>query len=118
MNKYYNKKCEYNGIIFDSQKELKRYNDLILLEKNKKINNLFMHPKYILQEPFVDREGQRQRAIYYIADFQYEENGKIIVEDVKALNKKNGKPILTEVYKIKKKLFLNKYKDIQFREYY
>ena len=33
MNKYHNVKTEYNGITFDSKKELTRYCELKLLEK-------------------------------------------------------------------------------------
>lgn len=51
---------------------------------------------------------ETERKIYYVADFCYIQKGKIIVEDVK------GKK--TDVYKLKRKLFLYKYSNIEFRE--
>ena len=39
-NKYHNKKVIYNGIKFDSKKEMQRYKDLELLESTDYICNL------------------------------------------------------------------------------
>jgi dsDNA-binding SOS-regulon protein len=39
-NKYLNKKTEIDGITFASKKEAKRYSELKLLEKAKKIEDL------------------------------------------------------------------------------
>jgi hypothetical protein len=39
-----------------------------------------------------------ERAVYYVADFVYTENGKLVVEDCKGCR--------TEVYKLKKKMTL------------
>lgn len=118
MNKYLNNKYNYNGYIFDSKKEMIRYQELLLLQKLGILKNLIVHPKFVLLEGFVDIDGNRQRPINYIADFQYVESEKIIVEDVKAKDMKTGKLKLTIEYKIKKKLFLNRYKMIHFREYF
>jgi hypothetical protein len=120
MNKYNvgaKEKRTYNGIVFDSIKEMNRYKDLLLLQSANKITGLERQPKFVLQEPFVYGQG-KQRAIIYIADFKYHDKikGMEIVEDVKAVNKK-GKIITTEVYRIKKKLLLKKYWNINFIEY-
>ncbi|RPH39039.1 MAG: DUF1064 domain-containing protein, partial [Burkholderiales bacterium] len=44
-NKYNATKTEQDSITFDSQKELKRYNELKLLEKSGQIQELQVHPK-------------------------------------------------------------------------
>ena len=100
MNKYHAKKTSVNGITFASRGEAKRYSYLLLLEKAKKISNLELQPKFLLQDKFI-HNGEKIRVINYIADFQYNENGKAIVEDFKGVE--------TEVFKIKRKLFLKKY---------
>lgn len=96
-NKYHNKKVMVDDIKFDSKKEARRYNELKLLEKAGIIKNLQRQVKYELQPSF-KYNGKTIRAINYIADFVYEKNGELIVEDVKGIK--------TDVYKLKKKLFL------------
>ena len=98
--KYHNKKTEIDGILFDSQKEANRYSELKLLEKTEEIWLLRTQPKFELQPSFVDSSGHKQRAITYSADFYYQDKKtkRFIVEDCKGMK--------TEVYKLKKKLFL------------
>ena len=109
----YQKKHKYNaksvvidGIRFPSEKEGKRYLELKELERAGKISNLTLQPKFLLQESF--KRKKNHRAIFYIADFEYIENGKRVVEDVKGMK--------TQVYNLKKKLFLKKYPQVVFRE--
>ena len=106
MNKYRNKKIQIDMYVFDSIAESKRYKELALLQKAKKIENLQLQPKFLLQESF-KKNGKTYRKIEYIADFMYEENGQVIVEDVK------GKE--TEVFKLKRKLFEKKYPELELR---
>lgn len=40
MTKYHNRKVRRDGLTFDSQKEHRRYNELLLLEQAGKIKNL------------------------------------------------------------------------------
>ena len=110
MNKYHNKKTIIDGIRFDSKKESERYAELKLLERAKKIKKLVLQPEFILQCGFKDGMGDKHRPITYRADFQYidTENGFTVVEDVKGMR--------TEVYKIKKKMFLYGYQDLVFSE--
>lgn len=75
--------------------------------RKKEITELQLQPKFLLQDSFKYKD-KVERKIYYIADFSYKKDGKLIVEDVK------GKK--TDVYKLKRKLFLYKYTDINFRE--
>ncbi len=107
MSKYGNKTIEFEGIRFDSLAELRRYQDLRLMENNGDISNLVVHPRFILQEPFTYNHV-RERAIAYEADFCYSEAGKTIVEDVKGFK--------TKEYLLKRKLFLFKYPDVNFVE--
>ena len=102
-NKYRNVKTTIDGIKFDSKAEARRYTELKLLEKAGEITDLKLQPRFILQHSF-KHKGKTIRAITYMADFQYSENGKEIVEDVKGVE--------TAVFKIKKKMFLNIYDGI------
>lgn len=111
-SKYRSNKTVYKNITFDSKKEAQRYGELILLEKANMIKNIVIQPKFILQEKF-RKNGKMIRAITYSADFSYIdlETNKLVVEDVKsAYTKKNP------VYRIKKKMFEYKFKDLEIRE--
>ena len=92
--------------VFDSIAESRRYKELTLLQRAGKIAELQLQPKFLLQESF-RKNGKTYRKIEYIADFMYEENNKIIVEDVK------GKE--TEVFKLKRKLFEKKYPALELK---
>lgn len=107
MSKYNNKKTVVDNIKFDSKAEANRYIELKLLEKSGKISDLELQPKFELQEKYINNKGEKIRAIIYKADFCYLEGNKIIVEDVKGVE--------TKEFKIKRKLFENKYRDIDFR---
>ena len=97
MNKFHNTKTTVDGITFDSIKESRRYAELKLLEKGRKIKNLQRQVKYVLIPAEKNEEGKTvERELSYIADFVYEEDGKRIVEDVKGYR--------TQVYKIKRRL--------------
>ena len=97
MSKYNAIKTTIDGITFDSRKEASRYTELKLLSKAGEIRELR------LQVPFelIPKRG-KLRAIRYIADFAYADNhGNDIVEDVKGMK--------TQVYKLKKRMMLEKY---------
>lgn len=102
-NKYHNKKIIYNGIKFDSKKEMERYKNLKILERTNYICNLELQKKFLLQEGYTNAKGKKIRPIYYIADFYYYDyiDNKWVVEDTKGVR--------TDVYKLKKKLFEYKY---------
>lgn len=82
--KYGNRKVTVNGIRFDSQKEARRWQELLLLERADKISDLRRQVRYELI-PVQRINGKCvERAVYYIADFVYrDENGHLVVEDVK-----------------------------------
>lgn len=111
MAKYKNRKVTVDGIVFDSAKEARRYQELLFLERSGEISNLQMQVKYILipaqREP--DTVGARgrmkkgaliEKECAYIADFVYFDNRReeTVVEDVKGYH--------TRDYLIKRKLML------------
>lgn len=107
--KYGNKRVMLDGLWFDSMKEAKRYAELSLLQKAGKITDLQTQVKYELI-PAQKRNGKViERAVRYIADFVYTENGETVVEDVKSPATK------TPVYTLKRKLMLWEY-GIKIRE--
>lgn len=101
-SKYNAIKTLVDGIKFDSRKEAKRYQELKLLERAGAIKELELQPRFLLQDKFT-LDGVTHRKIEYVADFKFWDSGRRswIVEDVKGIK--------TEVYKLKKKLFLKKY---------
>ena len=100
MGKYHNKKVTVNGLDFDSLKEAMHYTELVLRQKRGEIKNLQTQVKFEL----IPKLG-KERACSYIADFVYEDkDGHKIVEDVKG-----SKRMITDVFKIKKKLMKKVY---------
>lgn len=100
MNKYFNKKVVIDGIKFDSKKEANYYTKLKLMKQAGLIWDLELQKKYILQKGF-EFNGKKIREISYIADFVYEDKNGIHVVDTKGFK--------TDVYKLKKKMFIKKY---------
>jgi hypothetical protein len=90
-SKYGNRKKVVNGIEFDSAKEAARYMELQLMRKAGLITHLRVHPVYDIVVCGV-------KVCSYKPDFDYHENGAIVVEDVKVA------PTKTPVYQLKKKL--------------
>lgn len=103
MNKYHARKTTVDGITFDSEKEARRFGELKLLLRAGEIKNLKLQQDFTLQEAYTAPDGERVRAIRYVADFTYEENGELVVEDVKS------KATKTRVYEMKRKLLREKY---------
>lgn len=108
-NKYRAKKCTVDGITFDSKKEAERYKELKLFEKIGDISDLELQPAFELQPKFRAASGKMYQRIVYKADFSYIDNatGCRIYEDVK------GMP--TKIFKLKYKMLLYKYPDIDLR---
>lgn len=94
MSKYKNIKTRTSdGILHDSIKEANRWCELNLLLKAGHITDLQRQVRF---ELLPKQDGER--AVYYIADFVYNENGKKVVEDVKGVR--------TKEYRLKKKMML------------
>lgn len=111
--KYHNQPDNRGKIKFDSKKEARRYDELMLLLQAGEIRKLRLQAQYTLQEGYTTPEGERVRAIRYVADFAYERatapdvTGAVhwlpVVEDVKSRATK------TETYKIKAKLLKERF---------
>lgn len=91
-NKYFAKRTEVDGILFDSKKEAERYRQLKILERCGHIRNLNIKPRF----PIVINESL---ICEYEADYSYFDmrKGETVTEDCKGCK--------TPVYKLKKKLF-------------
>jgi hypothetical protein len=111
VNKYHNKPMQVGRIRFDSRAEARRYQELELLEKAGAIRDLRPHPTYVLQEGF-KCNGAKIKPIIYIGDAEYfdTETNNRVCEDTKG-----GRATQTAVFKLKRKMFLFKYPDIELR---
>lgn len=106
--KYNNTKKEYDGIMFDSKKEMYMYIALKKWEEEGRITNLELQKTYELQPRFSIRKGKElriNRPITYTPDFVFFDKieGRVRVLDAKGMK--------TETYKLKKKLFEYKFRD-------
>ena len=97
----------YNDMTFRDEKELARYMELEKLSKQGLISDLYRNVKF---EICPERYGNK-KSYYYIADFSYNEGGKRIAEDAR-----NAEERRTELYELKKALFLANYPEFIFRE--
>lgn len=112
INKYHAKKVTVNGITFDSQREARRYKELLLLERAGKISGLQRQVPFLLipaQRGEVWSEKKHkfvshvvERSCSYMADFVYlDDKGSRVVEDTKGMR--------TPEYIIKRKLMLERH---------
>lgn len=117
QNKYNNRKVEFDGITFDSAREAQRYQELKWMQQAGVISELKLQVPYeLIPAAFEEsteyysrgpKKGQPkpgrciEKACTYLADFQYYENGKLVVEDAKGMHTKD--------YVIKRKLMLFRY---------
>jgi len=82
---------EIDGIKFASRAEARRYGELKLMLDAGLIQDLECHPKFEIAV-------NGMHVCYYVADFQYVDNGETVVEDVKSA------ATITRMYRLKKKL--------------
>ena len=125
-NKLNNTCVTVDGIPFQSLREADRYMELKLLLRAGRISNLEMQKKYELipaQYETVetgeyykigDKKGQPktkkvcvEQACSYYADFVYEEDGKLVVEDTKGFRDPSSSPYAKFVIKRKLMLWLH-----------
>ena len=102
MRKYRNTPTVLDGIRFDSKREAERYAELKLLERGGIIKDLKTQVRFELIP-----KNKNGRAVYYVCDFTYTENGVLVVEDVKS------QPTKTPVYRLKKRLMKGPRDDIR-----
>lgn len=98
----------YDGIVFDSRLEMRYYSEVVLPGVDSgQIKTYELQKKYELQPKF-KHDGKTVLPITYVADFYIEySDGHIEVVDTK------GMP--DNVARLKRKMFLYHYPDIQFR---
>jgi len=117
-SKYHNKPTERvtttgKVLRFDSQKEARRYDELMVMQQAGTIRELKLQKQFTLQGAYTTTEGVRVRAIRYQADFTYlkksfvDRDGEwmwaLVVEDVKS------RPTRTREYMMKKKLMQERF---------
>jgi phosphatidate phosphatase PAH1 len=90
--KYGNQKTILDGIVFDSAKEARRYMELRTRLAVGEIDKLQLQVEFVL-------EVNGGKVASYVADFVYQENGKMVVEDVKSAVTRR-----IRIYRLKKKL--------------
>ena len=110
--KYGNSKVEYQGMSFDSKREMQRYIVLKEAEERGLISDLrtqvvfelvpSITEEYVKHLKTKDKIETRvaQRAILYKADFVYQKDGKEVIEDVKV-----AKGLIPKEFTLKEKLF-------------
>ena len=131
-SKYHNIGADRNGIRFDSRKEARRYDYLMYCMEQGFIKDLRLQEEFTLQPAYTTPEGERIRAIRYLADFTYiivrcpldpgfrieeedreywrsRRSGEKVVEDVKSQGTR------TDKYIMKKKMMADRF-GIQIRE--
>ena len=91
-SKYGNKPATCDGITFASRKEKKRYWDLKMLALAGEITELELQPEYKM-------EHNGKLICSYVADFRYQQDGKLVVEDVKS-----AATAVNRIYRLKKKM--------------
>lgn len=96
MSKYHNRKAVTPDGVFDSGRELIRWQELKLREKAGEISNLRRQVSFEL----IPKIG-KNRPTNYVADFVWTEGGKEVVGDAKGYR--------TEVYKLKRKMMRDKF---------
>lgn len=84
-----------DGTVYDSKREYRRGQELQLLQKCGEISDLKMQVRI----PLLPKQSG-ERAVDYIADYTYHQNGTLVVEDVKS------KATKTAAYVLKRKMLL------------
>lgn len=98
MNKYRNKPCQVGAEKYRSQREAKRHQELLLLQRAGKIAGLTREVPFVLA-PGVLIEGEKRKRppVLYVLDFLYTTaDGRRVAEDAKGMQ--------TPVYRLKKHL--------------
>lgn len=95
-NKYNNTKVVVDGLKFMSKAEANYYQELKIRKRAKDIIDFTCQVPFVIQEGFVDSQGQKQQPIKYIADFVVQHKGYNEIVDVKGQE--------TDVFKMKWKM--------------
>ena len=105
-SKYGNVKTGRDNLEFDSKKEARRFDELVIELQAGEIKDLRLQVEFTLQAAYTTPSGERIRAIRYLADFTYYRRSgstwEYVVEDVKS------NPTRTRVYLMKKKMMVER----------
>lgn len=105
-SKYGNVKTGRDALRFDSKKEARRFDELVIMQQAGEIKDLRLQVEFTLQAAYTTPSGERVRAIRYLADFAYYRRSgdgwEYVVEDVKS------RPTRTRAYMMKKKLMADR----------
>ena len=108
-HKYNATKKTVDGVTFDSAGEARAFALLTLWHKVGAIQSLERQPRYTLMDGYVDDTGRKVRAMEYVPDFRFIRDNRIVVVDFKGMR--------TEAYKLKAKLFRQRYPYLMFEEW-
>lgn len=108
-NKYNAKKCRFGDEVYDSKKEMRRHQELLLLERDGQISGLKRQVEYLLipaqrETTIINGIPMKgkviERKVSYTADFVYFDRRKqeVVVEDAKGVK--------TRDYVMRRKLML------------
>lgn len=107
-SKYHARKIEKYGRTWDSLKELREYERLLMLQRAGEIMDIELQPQFELQPKFT-YGGKTERAITYKADFKVTYNdGRIEIIECKGYK--------TRDYVLRRKMLLYRHPDINFVE--
>lgn len=108
-SKYHSRMVEVDGHIFDSKKEAQKYIQLKLWRQAGVIKDFELQPEFELQPGYRDRFGRWVHPIKYRADFRViYPDGRAVIIDTKGYRTKD--------YRLKRKMLLYRYPDIEFVE--
>ena len=113
--KYGNVKTECDGILFDSSKEAQAYQALkIIADRGVLIAKLERQVPFVLQD-----KAKGRRAIKMVVDFlvTWTDVGRPDPETAQTVFEVKSKPTRTQVYLVKKKMFLARYPKIHLSEW-
>lgn len=102
---WFARRCQEDGYVFDSAKELEHYRCLRLRQMAGDIRDLEVHVPFELA-PGVILGRRRSPPIRYVADFTYRDgaDGSLVVEDVKPSGTRGERGYRTAVYVLKRHL--------------
>ena len=101
-------KRTFNGIVFDSEMEMKFYVECLMpLVEKKEVIYYELQKPYVLQDGFY-RNNKKVKAIIYVADFfmRYKDGREIII-DIKGY--------ADSIALLKRKMFWYRYPDVDYR---
>lgn len=102
-------KIEIDGHVFDSRAEASIYSEFKI---DPDIKILEIQPCFVLLKPF-KRKNRKHRGVIYTPDFKVEDKGVKWIVEVKS---KGTIRANSKSYPIRRKLFLHKFPELNFRE--